>query len=99
MRIPKHLRHYFWDINVDKLDPEKKPYFVISRLLDKGNVEAVRWVRKQYSEDKIKKTLINYRDFSLKSASFWALIYKLPLEKLKCFQKPYLKMRKELWPY
>ena len=99
MKIPPSLHHYFWDVNVKKLDPEKKAYFVISRLLDKGNIEAVRWVRAHYSDDKIKETLENYRDFSLRGASFWALVYKFSLKKVKCFQEPYLTMRKTHWPY
>lgn len=98
-KIPKSLHHYFWDVDVKKLDPKKKPYFVISRLLDKGNVEAVRWVRKNYSDKIISETLQNYRDFSLRSGSFWGLIYKVPLSQIKCFQEPYRTMRMTLWPY
>ena len=99
MKIPKSLHRYFWDVNVEKLDPAKKPYFVISRLLDKGNVEAARWVRDNYDDKTVRETLQKYRDFSLKSASFWSLIYKVPLKKVKCFQEPYLTMRKTHWPY
>ncbi len=99
MKIPKSLHRYFWDVNVKKLDPKRKPYFVISRLLDKGDIEAVRWVRKHYSDKEIKETLKNYRDFSLRSASFWALIYNFSLKKVKCFQEPYLSMRRTHWPY
>jgi hypothetical protein len=99
MKIPKSLHKYFWDVDVKKLDPEKKPYFVISRLLDKGNIEAVKWVRENYEDDLVRETLQKYRDFSLKSASFWALIYKVPLDLVKCFQEPYLSIRKTHWPY
>lgn len=99
MKIPKSLHRYFWDVDVKKLDPEKKPYFVISRLLDKGNVEAVKWVKDYYEDNLIKETLQNYRDFSLQSASLWALIYKVPLTKVKCFQEPYYSTRRTLWPY
>ncbi|KKP65341.1 MAG: hypothetical protein UR63_C0057G0004 [Candidatus Roizmanbacteria bacterium GW2011_GWC2_35_12] len=99
MKIPKYLHQYFWDVDVEKLDIEKYPYFVVSRLLDKGNIEAVRWVKKNFNYNLVKKTLINHRDFSLKSASFWALIYKVPLTKVKCFQEPYLAMRRTHWPY
>lgn len=99
MKIPKSLHKYFWDVDVKKLDPEKKPYFVISRLLDKGNIKATQWVRNNYDDELVREVLQNYRDFSLKSASFWALIYKVPLTKVKCFQEPYLSMRKSHWPY
>ena len=99
MKIPKYLHQYFWDVDVEKLDIEKYPYFVVSRLLDKGNIEAVRWVKKNFNYNLVKKTLINHRDFSLKSASFWALIYKIPKEEIKCFQEPYRTVHKTLWPY
>ena len=99
MKIPKSLHRYFWDVNIAKLDPKKKPYFVISRLLDKGNIEAARWIKNNYNDETVREALQNYRDFSLKSASFWSLIYKVPLNKVKCFQEPYLTMRKTHWPY
>lgn len=99
MKIPKSLYHYFWDVDVKKLDPEKKPYFVISRLLDKGNIEAVHWIRSNFSKEIVRKTLQNYCDFSLRSASLWGLLYQVPLSQIKCFQEPYRTSRKTLWPY
>ena len=99
MTIPKSLHHLFWDVDVKKLDPEKKAYFVINRLLDKGNIEAVRWIKNTFNTKQIRYTLENMRDFSLRSGSFWGLIYHIPLYKLKCFQEPYLTTRKTLWPY
>lgn len=98
-RIPKRLWRYFWDVDVKKLDPREKPYFVISRLLNKGNIEAARWVQRHYVKEQVQETLQNYRDFSLRSGSFWGLIYKVPLSKIKCFQEPYRTSRKTLWPY
>lgn len=99
MKIPKSLHHYFWDVDVKKLDPQNKPYFIISRLLDKGDIEAAKWVKDNFGRQMIGKTLRNYKDFSLQSASFWALIYKVPKEEIKCFQEPYRTTRKTLWPY
>lgn len=99
MKIPKSLHRYFWDVDIKKLDPNKKPYFVINRLLDKGNIEAAKWTRKNFSKDRITYTIQNLRDFSLRNASFWGLLYKIPQSKIKCFQEPYRTMHKTLWPY
>ena len=99
MKIPKSLHKYFWDVNIKKLDPQKKPYFVINRLLDKGNLEAVRWVRKNYSEEEIKETLYRIRDFNTKVGRFWSLFLKIPQEKVACLQPSYLKLRRQHWPY
>jgi len=99
MVIPPSLHHFFWDVDVKKLDPEKKPYFVISRLLDKGDVEAVKWVRSNYSEKEIGDSFMKLRDFSPKVARFWSLYLKIPEKDVVCLQQPYLKMRKMHWPY
>ena len=98
-KIPPELHKFFWDVDVKKLDPSEKPYFVIQRLLDKGDVEAVRWVRGNFSDKIIQQTLKTYRDFSLKSASFWGLLYNVPTSQIKCFQEPYLTVRRSHWPY
>ena len=99
MKLPKSLHRYFWDVDVKKLDARNKPYFIISRLLDKGNFESARWIRANYNNQLIRETLQKYRDFSLRSASFWGLIFKVPREEIKCFQEPYLTVRKSHWPY
>lgn len=98
-KIPKKLWKYFWDVNVKKLNPAEKSYFVISRLLDKGNIQAIQWIRDNFSDEEVKDTLKNYRDFSLRSGSFWGLIYKVPLSQIKCFREPYRTTRMTLWPY
>lgn len=99
MKIPKSLHRFFWDVDVKKLDPRNKPYFVINRLLDKGNVEAVKWVRENYTNNQIKKTFMCFRDFSPKVATFWSLFLKIPKEEVICLQPSYLKMRRGHWPY
>jgi len=99
MKIPKSLHRYFWDVDIDKLDPKKKPYFIISRLLDKGNIEAVQWVRKNYRDQQVKETFTKIRDFNQKVGNFWTLFLKIPKNQVKCLQPSYLKMRRTHWPY
>ncbi len=99
MKIPKSLHRFFWDVDVKKLDPENKPYFVISRLLDKGDVEAVKWVRKKYANNLIIETFTRLRDFNPKVATFWSLFLKIPVKDVVCLQPSYLKGRRTHWPY
>lgn len=99
MKIPKSLHKYFWDVDVKKLDPEKDAYFIINRLLDKGDVKAVKWIRKIYSEKTIARTFTTLRGYKPKIASFWSIFLKIPQEKVICLQTPYLEMRRRHWPY
>ncbi len=96
---PSRFKPFFWDIDFEKLDPAKHQKYVIARLLDKGDFDAWKWVQTSFPKELIINTVKTMRDFSLKSASFWATIYDIPLNELICFQQPYLQTRRQLWPY
>lgn len=98
-KVPKQFWPYFWDVDVKKLDPSQKPYFVIQRLLDKGNDKCVRWVRHEFPEDIIKETFTRLYDFSPWIGNFWQLFLKIPKTKMLCLQEHYLQMRRTHWPY
>jgi hypothetical protein len=95
--IPTVFYKYFWDIDAKSLDPSQKPLFVIQRLLDKGNREAVSWVLRNFDKNTIKKTFTTLRGFSPKVGRFWQLYLNLPKNKVLCLQKPYLTRRKNHW--
>ncbi|OGK13362.1 hypothetical protein A3I50_01350 [Candidatus Roizmanbacteria bacterium RIFCSPLOWO2_02_FULL_37_9] len=98
-KLPRSLYRFFWDINAKMLNPSKHPKFVINRLLDKGDIEAVKWVRRNFSENEIEKTFKKLRDFRPKVASFWSLFLNIPKKEIICLQEPYLSMRKKHWSY
>ncbi|OGG09704.1 hypothetical protein A2781_00825 [Candidatus Gottesmanbacteria bacterium RIFCSPHIGHO2_01_FULL_42_27] len=97
-KLPPSLHFFFWDCDVTKLNPAKKPYYVINRLLDKGNLAAVRWVRRNFPEELIIETIKKMRDFSSKTVIFWSRLLNIPIEEIKCMREPYRSMRKMHWP-
>lgn len=97
--LPPSLCKFFWDVNPAKVNPSEKPYYVINRLLDKGNVEAARWVLANFPKETIRETFRKLRDFSPVVANFWADYLHFPLEEVKCMQEPWRSLRKQLWPY
>ncbi len=97
--LPESLYQFFWDVDPQKIDTYKNGSYVINRLLDKGDEQAVRWVLKNYSKEDIADTFKIKRDFSPKTATFWSLYLGIPKEKMKCFQKPFYQLRRQLWPY
>ncbi|MBW7960148.1 hypothetical protein B6D29_00305 [Microgenomates bacterium UTCPR1] len=98
-KIPQRFWRYFWDVDPKKINPVKKSNFVIGRLLDKGDVEVVSWVLKNFPLQSIKMMLSSSRDISPKTAHFWRLYLKIPEEEIICLQEPYLKLRKSHWPF
>ena len=98
-KLPASLYKFFWDVEAKKVNPGKYPYYVINRLLDKGNLKAAQWVRHSFPEELIMETLKTKRDFSPWNAVFWSRFYNIPREEMKCLDPSYLTLRKQLWPY
>lgn len=86
-------------MDFNEVDKEKNAAYIIHRLLDKGNDRAIEWMYKTYDKDLIKEVVTKRRGFSPKIVNFWADLLDIDKRKVVCLQKPYLKMRQELWPY
>lgn len=98
-KIPEKFRSLFWDVDFDKFDPSKYPYQTIQRILDKGDLDSVRWARKSFGDNLIKKTLEINKDFNQRTGNFWRLFLNIPTNKVACLSPHYLTMRKALWPF
>jgi len=99
MSLPKFLQSCFWDVDFDKLNPQKYPYFVIERILEYGNKKDVGWLAKNFPKDTIKETIISSRSLSSKSTNFWALILNLDRNKVLCLKESSAKQQNKIWPH
>lgn len=97
--LPPSLYSFFWDVDPAKVNPSLNPHYVINRLLDKGNLEAARWVLKSFPKELITETLKTIRDFSPWNGQFWASYLDMSEKEVACLQEPYLTQRRQLWPY
>lgn len=88
-KLPESLRPYFWDVDFDSLDPDNLSFFIIKRILDKGNTNSLIWLLSKYSKEQIKDTVIRTRDISRKTAQFWTDMLGLNYLQVTCLQKPY----------
>jgi len=75
--MPQHLRPFFWDVNIADFNPTAYPDYTIARVLELGDANAVKWMKKTFSEADIKRVIATERRLSRKSANFWALVYGL----------------------
>lgn len=98
-RVPAEFQRFFWDVKFKTLSPRVRPLFVVNRLLDKGNLAAVRWVVRVFPKEYIVRTIKTVRDFSPRSARFWAHYFGIPHEEVACLQASYLTMRRAHWPF
>src|SRR3989344_4744607 len=83
-----HFRNsLFWDINPKKLDIEKNAEFIIGRVLDFGDLDEWKAIKKIYGLEKIRKEALKHPFESQRSVNFWELILKLPPKSLSCTRR------------
>lgn len=98
-RLPQFLNKYFWDVEFEKINLEKRKIYVLKRILEYGDEKAVRWMWKNFKKSEIKNALVNFRGYSQKSANFWAVILSIKKENVKCLNTSFRETQKQFWPY
>lgn len=84
MQIPDELKIYFWDVPVDTIDLCKHSKYVITRILNEGNHEALIWLFQTYDVQEIKNVVQTARNLSLKTARCWQNYFNLKDDELCC---------------
>jgi hypothetical protein len=77
---PERLRTLFWDTNIERFEPKTYPRYTIERVLEHGDEEAVAWLLRLFTKDEIRAVLCQGRRLSARSATFWALVFNVPIE-------------------
>jgi DNA-binding transcriptional regulator YiaG len=70
-RLPPALRRLFWDTDVQKLDPARHADYIISRVLEKGDLEDWNWLRWSYGEARIARVTRENAKISRQTAHLW----------------------------
>ena len=69
-----NLKKYFWDADLINLNLKTHKRYILERILEMGDEEVVRWMKKNFSKKDILAALKNTRRFSPKSLNFWNLV-------------------------
>lgn len=99
MKLPAFLKKYFWEVDFDSLNFKKSEFYIIARILEYGDIPAIRWLFRNTNPDMIKESIIKSRGLSKKSANFWSLFFNLDKNKVQCLKKSYQKMQSRHWEY
>lgn len=78
-KIPKEWQQYFWEVKPEKVDLKKNAWYVIGRVLEYGDLDAVRKVRRYYGDARLKEFLLSTssRVLSNRTMRFWQVVLKL----------------------
>lgn len=96
-KLPAFLKRYFWDVPFAGLDLHQSGAFLIERILEYGNPQAVRWLRAHVLAEAICEVVKSSHSLSARSANFWAAIYRLDRRTVRCLSKSFLRRRARHW--
>jgi len=93
------LKKYFWDVDFSKLEKDKNSRFIIERILELGDIKSIKWMKKNFPEQDIKKIVLSSRRLSPKSANYWGTVFELDKNKILCLKKLFQEKQKIAWRY
>jgi hypothetical protein len=98
-KIPKEWHQYFWEAKPEKVDLEKHAWYIMGRVLEWGNLDAVRKLRRYYGDARLKEFLLstNSRVLGNKTMRFWQVVLKLSPK--ECERISSIRGKNRLWPY
>ena len=86
--VPKRFRVLFWDVEFSTLNIPEHSWFIIERILEYGDANAIRWMIRYFERDEITQVVCQSRRLSRRAANFWRLLLDLPKGSIRCLSKP-----------
>lgn len=97
--LPYKFNKFFWDIDVSNLDIESRSVYIIERLLELGDLDAIKWVRDVYGDEKIVDVVSCSTRIGTRSANYYATLLELPKDRIKCLHKDYQSRHRRIWQH
>jgi len=71
--VPERFRPLFWDTTLSKIHIKRNARYIIERVLEFGNMNAIEWLQKVYPLQTIIDVLNLSRIITEKSRHFWLI--------------------------
>lgn len=89
-RLPRSLRQFFWDVVPGRIDLRGHSEYVIARLLEHGDLAAIRWMLRTYRKPDIAGVVKHSRQLSRKTANYWRLRLAISKSEIYALNRSYL---------
>lgn len=84
--LPEALYKFFWEYDAKSLDEKVQWFQIIERIMEYGDMEAVRWVYRFYSAEQLANVVMHSRQLSRRTALLWQNILGIPEEEVICLK-------------
>ena len=89
-RLPQYLHQFFWDVVPGRIDLGQHSEYVIARLLEHGDLAAIRWMLRAYRKQDIARVVKQSWQLSRKTANFWRLRLAISESEVYALNRSYL---------
>ena len=93
--VPVFLKPFFWDVDLAALEVEKHQVFIIERLMEMGDKQAVVWLRNTYEPKLIARVVCHSKKISYRTANLWRLRLRIQ-QPILCLT-PLFQSRRVAW--
>ena len=78
MRPPVPTHWLFWDVDVDTLDTDQHPSYILARVLERGRLQDVKWAISAFGIERIHEFFRDaaHPEISARTRSFWRAFFK-----------------------
>ncbi len=78
--LPDFLRPLFWEVEFRRLSPERDRDYLCVRIMEHGDLPAIRWLIATYGKPALRAWLIQRegRGLSARALRFWEALLDLP---------------------
>jgi len=91
-QLPDFLKPYFWEVDFARLRLPQRQTYVIERVLEYGDDQAICWLKETFPPETIANVVRRSSGLSPNTANLWALVLDIPKEEIRCFSTPSLPM-------
>jgi hypothetical protein len=79
-KLPEMLRPLFWDTDFSKLCPERHQSYICQRIIEHGDLNALRWMVRYYGKARLRRWIIERqgRGLSPRALRFWQHMLRIP---------------------
>jgi hypothetical protein len=71
--VPENIFRLFWDTSPENVHLKRNARYIIERVLDYGDIDALSWLQRVYTAQTIIDVLSLSRNISEKSRNFWKI--------------------------
>ncbi len=73
LTVPDRFRSLFWDTNPAKIQIKRNARYIIERILELGDMDALQWMQRVYPVQTILDVITISRNITDKSKNFWMI--------------------------